>query len=357
MGAWLDDNFGIAVFLFGLALLLVGLALFLVVPVIHLRRTALESRAVRLALEGSSEEALRLAGRIGGRRTSSYRNMEQRIRELVHFVEYWLKVPPGTAVAAPVPSWLASSHVLMIALLNKMICAAVTNGRYREALGAELLFPEAVRLKARRKDPHTYAIACINRAEALHNLGRDQEALDALEQVEKDVQDNPLGKSGLLCLRAWILVRVRDPDGARRALEDLDPAPLADYAAELSYTWSALEREVGRADAALAAARRGLSLATLPSSIRNGHVMVASALALAGDLDAARAAFDQARAHPHRGQSGDGLLRHGELLERLGDEEGARGAYQLAIEEDPQSVFAAEAQRRLATTTYSNRTA
>jgi tetratricopeptide (TPR) repeat protein len=225
-------------------------------------------------------------------------------------------------------------------LVNLATCALVTMGYYREALSLSEKCTEHDLEKAIEADRQEYGITLINRAEALHNLGRDVEAHALLDTATPLVHDYPLAANGLLCLRAWIWVHQGDLAQARRALESLDPQPLApDYSAEIEYTWAALEREAGAHAKALRHAEQGLALSVRSSSIRNGHFMKASVAAISGDAKNAVAWFEQAVTHPYQGQARYGLLRFAAFLRSQGESERAETIMALSHKLDPESAL------------------
>jgi tetratricopeptide (TPR) repeat protein len=187
-------------------------------------------------------------------------------------------------------------------LINLAVCSLVTAGLYQEALHDA--WPTDSLEKAESKDRHGIGIVQVNRAEALHNLGRDTEAHALLDKVEHLVVDYPLALHGLRCLRAWIHVHEGELEKARSVLANVDHVALApDYVAEVEYTWAALGREAGSYAKAQGHAAKGLDLSVRTSSKRNGLFMLASVAAQSGDAPAAIQWFEQAMAHPYKGQS------------------------------------------------------
>lgn len=221
--------------------------------------------------------------------------------------------------------------------VNQAVVSLVNAGLYTEALGVAQRWPECVRSRDGEVDPASCAITRINEAEALHNLGRVDEALRALDAVQCLAACDPVAASGLTCLRAWILVSAGRVDAARSVLDGADLAALSPvHDAEVAYTWAALERDAGDLATAMRHAERGLAAARTASSERNGLFMVAGIAALQGDESRARDLFERAVNHAYRAQAGDGLSRYARFLEGLGDRGGADRARAMIAERDPE---------------------
>ena len=223
----------------------------------------------------------------------------------------------------------------------------VNAGRYREALRVSERWSEGARIRGRDADVASYATLQVNQAEALHNLGRDREALAVLDAVEPVIRPLRFAANGMRCLRSWILVHCGQLQAARDELARLDVSALPLYRAEVCYTHAALERESGDLQRALEYAEEGCVHARRASSVRNGRLMLGSIAALAGDGARALSVFNEAVDSDYQRQGGDGLLRFAALLERQHDREGALRVYRLLIQRDPESVFATRAQRKL----------
>lgn len=222
--------------------------------------------------------------------------------------------------------------------VNLAIDVFVTAGLYSEALLVPDRWPEHVLAQARERDPMSFALAKINQAEALNNLGRPDDALAVLDSVAAEAVGPELARGGWSCLRAWILVHLGRIDEARALLRDVDTPSLHDrYAPEIAYTRAALEREAGNFDSALNHARCGLDCAVRASSVRNGLFLVADLAARLGGGRLAREKFQEALGHPYKAQSADGLLRFAGFLEQLGETREAAWVRQLAAQQDPQS--------------------
>jgi tetratricopeptide (TPR) repeat protein len=224
--------------------------------------------------------------------------------------------------------------------VNLATCELVTAGRYQEALTVDRSWPADDLDLAKTVDPAMFGVTLINRAEALHNLARNDEAHALLDTATPLVADYPLGKHGLQCLRAWILIHQGDLERAREALSSVERAALAPFfTAEVDFTWAALERDTGDYSQALSHAEQGLSLAERPSSVRNGHFMIATIAALSGDSARALKEFEKALAHPYKGQARYGLLRFAAFLSARGDTVRATEVMHLSTKLDPESAL------------------
>jgi tetratricopeptide (TPR) repeat protein len=221
---------------------------------------------------------------------------------------------------------------------NVAIDIFVNAGLYSEALRVEDEWPRSLIEVARRKGRVDFAVARINRAEALANLGRTDDALATLDSVQEDAAKSTFANAGWWCLRAWVLIQVGKLEDARRALREVNSAAIGHlYAAEVLYTAAALERSAGNLQAAFEHANHGLDLAVRASSVRNGLFMVADIAGRLGDAGLAAAKFREAMDHPYKAQSADGLMRWAELLLRLGARDEAARIRGLAVLQDPES--------------------
>ncbi len=232
-------------------------------------------------------------------------------------------------------------------LVNTATDLYVNAGRYREALRIPTRWSKVARTAGRKRDELAFALTRINQAEALHNLGDDERALDRLAAVERLVHGSPYALSGLHCLRAWVLVHRGKLRRAREELGKVQLKTLKDYEAEVLFTWAALERESGNLERALEQAELGRAHAGRASSQRNGKFMVASILALMKLDERALAMFRAAVDCSYTAQAGDGLLRFGSFLERKRDFEAARRVYRLVLERDRESIAATRAREAI----------
>jgi hypothetical protein len=101
---------------------------------------------------------------------------------------------------------------------------------------------------ARAAAPASYAVAQINRAEALHNLGQNVEAVQSLDALDDACQALDLALQGRAVLRAWILAHMNRTDEAATVMASVDPTPLGPrYRPEVLYTpWSPARRVTRR---------------------------------------------------------------------------------------------------------------
>jgi tetratricopeptide (TPR) repeat protein len=225
--------------------------------------------------------------------------------------------------------------------LNAAVDARIARGDYLGALELPRMFA------IRDADTASALLVEINLAEAEYNLGRWSEAWDRLRELDPLAAAFPIARAGLSQQRAWIAAHTGRPDEAlhhlRRAeLSDLPPH----YHAEHFFTGAVAQIAAGDLAAAERCARAGARTALRISSRRN-------ALAIRGRVAAAMHAWIEAERllcaaalHSYRGQGGDALLLWGDVLSRLGRSYEARRAYALAVERDPQSESAREAQAR-----------
>ena len=230
--------------------------------------------------------------------------------------------------------------------VNARINALIWLGRYREAVRLyfrhrRTLEPAPLRL-----------LAQVNVAEALYNRGRwnlARQLIDALrDEAKRLATENRWIGTGLVAQRAWIAAHCEELELGRALMKDATERDFPDdYVAELHFTRAALElaaKDAGAAEKHLRDARRALRR---KSSERNLLFLEARLAVLKGEKDRAIDLCRQASEHPYRGQGGDGLLLWGDLLAERGDVDGARAAWRLAIERDPESESARLATQRL----------
>jgi tetratricopeptide (TPR) repeat protein len=233
-------------------------------------------------------------------------------------------------------------------MLNAAIDVFVNAGRYSRAVALPDEWSSVSREAWRALDPVSHTIAYINRAEALHNLGRNIEALASLAELDPGCQRDPVAMNGRALLRAWILAQMKRADEAQAELETVDPAPLGPrYLSEVLYTRSLVARERGDLELAVEAAQQGLAAARRASSYRNGLVVVAAAEVARGNHEVALDLLVAAAQHPYHGQSAGGRLLLGTSCERVDRRELAREAYTRALEQDPESCLCETIRARL----------
>jgi len=232
-----------------------------------------------------------------------------------------------------------------LTLVNDRINRAISNGQYREAL--ELATPHLKGGPSRIDEIPTPALLIqINAAEALYNLGRWDEALAVVPQATPS--NGPLIASGSACQRAWILTHLGRLNDAVRLAFLAKPWDLpSKWQAEIHFAravalmargaYARAEKELANADEVI----------ERPSSERNALFLRARLCVARGDLNAGDELFRAAASHPYQGQGGDGLLAWGDCLAKLGRDEDAHRAWELAVQRDPQSESAGLARARL----------
>jgi hypothetical protein len=102
----------------------------------------------------------------------------------------------------------------------------VNAGCYSKALVAADRWSSSAQDRGRASETVAHAYAQINRAEALHNLGKQSEALALLDEVEPSSQADPLSKNGLRLLRAWTLAHCARQEEAKLELALVEDAAL-----------------------------------------------------------------------------------------------------------------------------------
>jgi tetratricopeptide (TPR) repeat protein len=230
---------------------------------------------------------------------------------------------------------------------NLFVNGLISRGLYRQAVTARR---QIARLHdARTQLPEHYGLVLLNIAEALYNLGRWRRARQLMETLEGNgYLKTALNRAGGQAQMAWIEAHTELAEKALGRLATVDVADFPfDYRAELHFTWAAAHlanNDVANARASLATAR---SLLVRPSSERNILFLEARCARAEGNLREAARLCELASNHEYRGQGGDGLLLWGDVCEQLGDTTGARRAWQLALERDPESESARRAREKL----------
>lgn len=231
-------------------------------------------------------------------------------------------------------------------LWNVGICILIAAGRYREALDSPQTAdrsPEAVLHRA---------FGEVNRAEALHNLGRDEEALALLDRAlvplepvtpYLDPEPVSLVVAGAALLRAWILAVGGDPGSARAHLESMESDIVSrDYAPELLFTRALVELRAGKLDLAAPLARRGLEVSKRASSRRNGQFLLALVLLTRhtpGDPDEAAAHVEAGLDARYQGQGAWALCELARSHRARGEADEADRLLALARARDPEAAF------------------
>jgi tetratricopeptide (TPR) repeat protein len=237
----------------------------------------------------------------------------------------------------------ASATIMALACVDIWVNA----GQYRKALRVIRMNPDRRKLRARQ--PGLYGVIQVNRAEALHNLGRNELALKLLLRTRRYAKHSALGRNGALTLEAWVLAQRGEGERARHVLTELDPKPLSPYyAAEVHFTRAAVELSCGRFEVARTLAELGVAHSVRRSSERNGQFLLGKIELARGDLAKALTHYEAGRAHLYRRQGGASLGELAELYEKLDRIDDARGVYAEAILRDPESFAAVRCRVRLA---------
>jgi tetratricopeptide (TPR) repeat protein len=234
-------------------------------------------------------------------------------------------------------------------VLNLVIDLFVNAGLYTEAEALPRRWSKQARRAGRRNDLQGFLLTQVNRAEALHNLGRDDEALRLLDKTLKREHLSSLMLSGALTLRAWILAHTGRPLEAAENMQSVDPPALGPrYEAELYFTRAAIARELGELEQAKLHAESGLKTARRASSQRNALFLLGSIFLRGQDWRAAIEYFERGLAHRYQAQGGPSLVELGDAYAKLEDHARAAKAYAAAFALDPESWAAARARERLA---------
>ena len=223
-------------------------------------------------------------------------------------------------------------------LINRVVEALVTAGRYTEALS--LPGPGG-------GDEMNRLLVQINLAEAEYNLGRWDAAWERMRPLDGPAARFGITRSGMLAQRAWIAAHQGNAAAARASIDaarkDELPEP---YHPEYFFTLAAVCLAEGRLDLAEEAAQLGAECAVRPSSGRNALFLLARVEAARRRWQSAASLCARAAAHRYRDQGGDGLLLWGDALMREQDVDGAERAWRLCLERDPESESAAQARQR-----------
>lgn len=232
---------------------------------------------------------------------------------------------------------------------NTAVDVLVFAGRYGEALAVTATWDDARWRELAAGHPPIFVILRANLAEALYNLGRWDEALALLADLDVAAR-TPLTAAILALQRAWILAHRGDGAAALRLVDGIDRVALpVAWRAEAHYTRASALLALDRVADAAVEAEAGLAAARRASSQRNGWFLLARAAARAGDLAHACALFERGARHFYRRQGGDSLVLWGDVLAAQGRGAEARTAWSLAIERDPESAAAAIARDRTLT--------
>jgi len=232
---------------------------------------------------------------------------------------------------------------------NTAVDVLVFAGRYGEALAVTGTWDDARWRDFAVGHPPIFVILRANLAEALYNLGRWDEALARLADLDAAAR-TPLTAAILALQRAWILAHRGDGAAALRLVDGIDRVAFsAAWRAEAHYTRASALLALDRIAEAGVEAEAGLTAARRASSQRNGWFLLARVAARAGDLARACALFERGARHAYRRQGGDSLVLWGDVLSAQRRVADARTAWSLAIERDPESAAAAIARDRTLT--------
>jgi tetratricopeptide (TPR) repeat protein len=242
-------------------------------------------------------------------------------------------------------AYRASPDVCRWYVVNAAIDIYVNGGSYERALAAADRWTAEAQARGRAKQPHLPAYAAINRAEALHNVGEHDAALQLLDETEHQTKPGDrLSREGLALLRAWILSHVGRAPEAWMRLATIDRAAFGPrYRAEYHFTRAVALCEIGE----LEAAEREAGAARRAASRRNALYVEARVAMAAKDDARAIALLERARRHAYQGQAAPVLVHLGEAYERAGKPAEARRAYQDALAADPNSFVCGAANARL----------
>ncbi|WP_375766695.1 tetratricopeptide repeat protein [Archangium gephyra] len=224
----------------------------------------------------------------------------------------------------------------------------INAGLYLEALDIERSWqgPSEPELLPVERDEWT--MVRFNLVEAVYNLGGWGAASARLSALEEAARTYPFLWNFFPVQRAWILAHTGRGEEALAALENVDRQRVNRvYRSEVHFTRAAALLALGRYEEAEREARRGSRLARRVSSTRNGLFLLGRITMAAGRLEEALRFFEAGATHPYKGQGGDGLLAWGDCLARLGRQEEAREAWGLVLARDAQSGAASEAASRL----------
>lgn len=231
------------------------------------------------------------------------------------------------------------------ALLQELPTLSVGNScRTRRRSGST---PKAV---AEKPALHEYASTAfleallrVNAAEPLSELGRYDEALALLDFRS----EHALVEGGRRCSRAWILAMLGRAGEARALLENVDAVQLYEYQCEYWLTLAFVHRESQSLDDCEAALHNADQTVVRAASERNLAFHGAELHRARGDVTRALAHYEAGARHRWRWQGGSGLLNWGTLLAELGRHDEARAGWLQCVTQDPLSLAAGEAKRRL----------
>lgn len=228
--------------------------------------------------------------------------------------------------------------------LNAFVSLNSALGQYAEAL-ARVAAERPVVLDPSQRLGGMRMLVRINASEALFELGEGEKACALLEHEAKG---NPFLEAGRRASLAWFRVADGRAEEALALMQGVEPGTLGPpYAAEVFFAkaWSLIHLD--RFDEAAATLEHSRKHLLRASSQRNFLALEALLFERRGELDKALEKYEAAAAHLWKFQGGHALLRHGDLLEKMGRREDARTIWRRCVEQDPQCFSCGQARERL----------
>ncbi len=226
--------------------------------------------------------------------------------------------------------------------LNTRVALMTASGLYREALKER----PSRRLRARLKKafPSARGLLLLNKAEALYNLGRWEQAERLMLAVAASGSMVSLWMQvGATCQLAWILVHTGRATEAHLLLQGAAPETMIrPYRAEVYFTRALISLELGELEHAERALDDARKVIVRESSRRNLCFLEARLHEARGNLEAAYSSYEAASNMRFKGQGGPELRRWACVATRLGRPEDAAAIERLARERDPQSPAGGE---------------
>jgi tetratricopeptide (TPR) repeat protein len=221
-------------------------------------------------------------------------------------------------------------------------------GHYLEALAVTETWSASRWAELARGGPPIFVMLRANLAEALYNLGRWDEALEYMADLDSMAARRPFTAAILAMQRSWILSHRGQGAEALGALGGTDVTAFAPpWRSEWHYARCAALLACGRIADSRVEAQAGLAVALRAASTRNGWFLLGHVAELDGALEPACELFQRGADHAYRRQGGASLLAWGDILVKRGRLDEARTAWALASERDPESEAAGRARERL----------